>query len=106
MTTNVRQSIAASISPDLVRDACEEAKARSAGRSCVPRPLGPLAEEGRLPGWLIPRPDHASPAGDPYSHALQPGKSIGMAPLEASQPDNGSDRVGHVCPTFGSRRGP
>ncbi len=32
MTTNVRQSIAASISPDLVREACEEAKARSAGR--------------------------------------------------------------------------
>ncbi|TWO69530.1 hypothetical protein FN976_19805 [Caenimonas sedimenti] len=31
MTTNVRQAIAASISPDLVRQACEEAKARSSG---------------------------------------------------------------------------
>ena len=32
MTINVRESIAASISPDLVREACVEAKARSAGR--------------------------------------------------------------------------
>ena len=32
MTINVRQAIAASISPDLVREACEEARARSAGR--------------------------------------------------------------------------
>jgi hypothetical protein len=32
MTNEVRKSIAASISPDLVREACEEAKARSAGR--------------------------------------------------------------------------
>ena len=33
MTTTVRQSIAASISPELVREACEEAKARAAGRA-------------------------------------------------------------------------
>lgn len=32
MTINVRQAIAASISPDLVREACEEARARAAGR--------------------------------------------------------------------------
>lgn len=33
MTMNVRQAIAASISPDLVREACDEAKSRSAGRA-------------------------------------------------------------------------
>ena len=33
MTTSVRQAIAESISPELVREACEEAKARSGGRT-------------------------------------------------------------------------
>ena len=33
MTDNVRQAIAASISPDLVREACAEATARSGGRA-------------------------------------------------------------------------
>src|SRR5690349_6325285 len=33
MTDNVRQAIAASITPDLVREACMEATARSGGRA-------------------------------------------------------------------------
>ncbi len=33
MTIDVRQSIAASITPDLVREACDEARARSGGRA-------------------------------------------------------------------------
>lgn len=33
MTTDLRQAIAASISPELVREACDEARARSGGRA-------------------------------------------------------------------------
>lgn len=55
MTNEIRQAIAASISPDLVREACEEAKAKSAARpqdfyaqlamSLKQRVAAPLAED-------------------------------------------------------------
>jgi hypothetical protein len=54
MTDEVRQSIAASITPDLVRDACDEARARSGGRAEAFYPQLAMALKRRV---AAPTPD-------------------------------------------------